>query len=92
MEAYRVRVVVTGKVQGVSYRAHAADAAKRLGVVGWVHNRIDGSVEVEAQGAQAAVEAFIAWCRVGPRAAQVTGVEIAPIPAIKGECEFRVRG
>ena len=46
----RVRAVITGRVQGVSYRASAAATARQLGLAGWVRNRHDGAVELEAQG------------------------------------------
>jgi len=67
-------VVVTGLVQGVSFRASMRDAALRHGVQGWVRNREDGSVEALVQGEEAQVEALIAWVEVGPPGARVTGV------------------
>jgi acylphosphatase len=71
----RVHLLVSGVVQGVSFRAYAADEARRLGLAGWVRNLPDGRVEAEAEGARAAVEALVAWCRRGPPAAQVDDVE-----------------
>jgi acylphosphatase len=71
----RVRLVISGRVQGVAFRAHAADAAARLGVTGWIANLSDGRVEAVAEGERPAVEAFVAWCHRGPRSARVDRVE-----------------
>ncbi len=71
-----VRLRITGRVQGVGYRAWAIDAAARLGVRGWVRNRADGSVEALVTGDEDAVAALIELCRQGPFAARVTDVSI----------------
>ena len=63
----RVRVRVTGLVQGVFYRQSTALEAARLGLSGAVRNLSDGSVELEAEGERSAVEALVAWCRRGRR-------------------------
>jgi len=80
MASTRVHVVVTGRVQGVAYRAGAVAEAQRLGLCGWVRNRFDGSVELEAEGPQQAVDTFMAWVRRGPPAAEVDEVEVTPAP------------
>ena len=86
----RARFRVTGGVQGVWYRQSAAEEANRLGLAGRVRNRADGSVEGVAEGARDAVEAFLRWCRRGPPAARVEGVE-AEWEAPAGEAgPFRV--
>ena len=72
-ERARVRIVVTGRVQGVAFRFHAVDEALRLGVTGWIRNLPDGRVEAVAEGPRSAVDAFAAWCRRGPRLASVDG-------------------
>ncbi|HEX9399957.1 MAG TPA: acylphosphatase [Anaeromyxobacter sp.] len=76
----RVHLVVSGVVQGVSFRAYAVDEARRLGLAGWVRNLPDGRVEAEAEGPRAAVEALVAWCRSGPPAANVDDVEVTWAP------------
>jgi acylphosphatase len=73
-----VDVVVTGRVQGVSFRAYAEQQAHRLGVRGWVRNEPDGSVGGHFEGDPAAVDAMVAWCREGPRLARVERVEVHP--------------
>lgn len=70
----RADIIVTGRVQGVFFRASAMEEAQRLGLLGFVRNLPDGSVEAVAEGERAQVDAFIAWCRTGPPNAQVTDV------------------
>ncbi len=72
-----LRLVITGRVQGVWYRESMRLEAERLGVAGWVRNRRDGSVEAVVQGESTAVRALIAWARIGPPAAEVAGIEIS---------------
>ncbi len=69
------RLRITGRVQGVGYRASLADEARRLGVDGWVRNRHDGSVEAHLQGDPAALDGLTTWARRGPRGARVATVE-----------------
>lgn len=70
------RLVITGKVQGVWYRASMAQEAQRLGVTGWVRNRADGSVEAMVAGTPEQVAAIMNWARRGPPAAQVEHVAV----------------
>lgn len=72
----RAHLVVTGRVQGVWYRASMRQEAERLGLAGWVRNRTDGAVEAEATGEADALDRLIAWARVGPPAARVTDVRV----------------
>jgi acylphosphatase len=76
-----VRAVVRGRVQGVGFRASAVHEARRLGLDGWVRNLPDGSVELEASGTPAAVDALVAWLGQGPRGARVTGVDVHAVAA-----------
>lgn len=75
-----VRLRITGTVQGVWYRASAVATARRLGVAGTVANAADGAVVATVAGTPAAVDAFVAWARVGPPAATVRGVEVTRLP------------
>lgn len=74
MKAVSLRI--RGRVQGVYYRGSAQDEAERLGIAGFAHNEPDGSVSAFAQGEDAAVDAFISWCRRGPSSAHVTSVDV----------------
>jgi len=82
----RVRAIVSGRVQGVCFRAYAHDKARELGVRGYVRNLWSGDVEIVAEGEDAAVDALIAWAWEGPPWAHVSGVDIELLPP--GE-EFR---
>jgi acylphosphatase len=84
----RVRAIVTGRVQGVAYRASTVEQARAHGLTGWVRNLADGSVELEAQGDEASVAALLAWCAHGPPAARVTDVEVDDCAVIEGERSF----
>lgn len=84
-------MVVRGRVQGVWFRQSTLREAERLGVDGWVRNRVDGTVEAWVQGDDAAVDALVAWCGHGPSRAEVTAVDVDDVaadPALRG---FAVR-
>jgi acylphosphatase len=87
----RVRVAITGRVQGVFFRASCAREARGLGLVGHVRNLPDGRVEAAFEGADADVDRMVEWCRLGPEHARVDAVEIvAEAPA--GDLGFTVTG
>ncbi|HVP59965.1 MAG TPA: acylphosphatase [Myxococcaceae bacterium] len=90
MERSAVHLVVLGRVQGVAFRARAVSEAARLGLTGWIRNRMDGTVEARAEGAPEAVEAFLDWCRRGPPAAQVEGVRVTKVPPTGLDRGFQV--
>jgi acylphosphatase len=85
----RVHVVVSGRVQGVFYRATCADTARRLELGGWVRNLPDGRVEAVFEGPEGRVDQMVEWCRRGPELAHVDLLEVVPEP-VAGEREFRV--
>lgn len=87
----RVYARVTGLVQGVGYRYFAMQLARRYGITGWVKNRDDGSVELEAEGADEAIEAFVERLGVGPRGADVAGVSVERRDPTNAEKTFVVR-
>lgn len=84
------RLRIRGRVQGVFFRNWTADRARSLGVRGWVRNRLDGSVELAAYGAEEAVEALTAACRTGPPAARVDRIDIEPLEDEGPPSGFRV--
>lgn len=83
-ERARVHLLVSGIVQGVSFRFYTVEEARRLGVAGWVRNLPDGRVEAEAEGDRRALDALVAFCRRGPPSAQVDDVE-ATWSAFRGD-------
>jgi acylphosphatase len=87
----RTRAIVSGRVQGVGFRASTVDEARGHGLTGWVRNRVDGTVELEAQGDEAGVTALLAWCAHGPPAARVTGVAVEERDVIPDEHGFLQR-
>lgn len=72
----RVKLLITGEVQGVFFRASALEQAQSLRVTGWVQNLPDGSVELVAEGPKYALDELIAWCKQGPPDAKVSEVFI----------------
>lgn len=71
---------VTGKVQGVWFRASTAEQAERLAITGWARNLPDGRVEVLACGEREKISELVAWLKVGPPLAQVTDVVYEELP------------
>lgn len=71
----RLHALVSGRVQGVYYRASTRERARELGLAGWVRNLPDGRVELCAEGPRPALEALERWCHQGPPAARVDGLE-----------------
>ena len=69
-------IVVTGRVQGVYYRATAKQMADILGLKGFVRNETDGSVYIEVEGAEEMTIKFIQWCHHGPDRAEVKYVSV----------------
>ncbi len=72
----RVHVWVSGRVQGVFFRAGARDVARRHGLTGFARNLPDGRVEVVAEGEEEDLRALVEYCRRGPPAARVDAVEV----------------
>ncbi|MGK7953998.1 MAG: acylphosphatase [Crocosphaera sp.] len=74
-----VRVFITGKVQGVGYRYSTVQEAQRLGIRGWVRNRLDGRVEAIFEGTEPLIEQMVQWCHQGPTSAKVTDVTVETV-------------
>jgi len=76
----RYRVLISGQVQGVNFRAACQRVAWQRGVAGWVRNTDDGRVEAVVEGPAEAVRHLLDWARHGPRLAVVTGVAVRAEP------------
>jgi len=72
----RVHAIVNGKVQGVGFRAFTQDQATQKGIVGWVRNREDGSVELEAEGPRAILDDFLKVLEQGPGLSRVEHITV----------------
>lgn len=86
----RAHVFISGRVQGVYYRASTRDAAAETDVDGWVQNLSDGRVEAVFEGPESAVENMVEWCHTGSPAAEVDDVNVE-YDAPEGEDGFRIR-
>ena len=71
----RAQVLISGRVQGVFYRAYTRDQARIRGLTGWVRNLPDGRVYAVFEGDREKIESILAWCRQGPQFAAVDEVE-----------------
>lgn len=72
-------IKVSGKVQGVFYRATTKAVADELGLKGFVRNEGDGSVYIEVEGEESVLEKFVTWCKQGPRMAVVDRLDVAEV-------------
>ncbi len=87
----RAHLMISGVVQGVTFRASTQEQALARGVKGWVTNLADGRVEAVFEGPTDAVEALVSWCHEGPPRARVDNVDVT-YEAARGEFEsFEVR-
>jgi acylphosphatase len=75
-EYVRAHAVVHGRVQGVFFRMETAKAAKKIGVFGWVKNRLDGSVEAVFEGDRSRVDQILKWCEKGPPLSEVKNLDV----------------
>lgn len=89
----RFRIFISGKVQGVFYRANTKLEAQKRGITGWVRNLPDGRVEAVFEGPSENVGDMVEWCRKGSSAAVVESVKIAEKKDISGAefTQFNIR-
>lgn len=86
----RARISVSGRVQGVGYRAFTVRAATERGLIGGVRNCEDGRVELEAEGAKDQIMSLIAALKVGPPASRVTDVRVEWVSATGRHTDFAI--
>ena len=89
-ETVRAHVLVSGRVQGVGFRAFTFRQAHAHGLVGWVRNLIDGQVETEVQGSKFSVDHFLEDLRRGPNLSNVEHVDLYWIEPGGGRNDFEV--
>ena len=82
----RWRFLIEGSVQGVGFRQSCRQRAIELGLCGWVRNLKDGSVEVQAEGGERALNELRLWCERGPSTASVSRVLFSKIPVTGHDC------
>lgn len=87
----RLHILISGRVQGVFFRAHTEETAKSLGLTGWVRNTENGDVETVAEGNHDQLEQFLQWCRNGPPSARVTTIRERWQPATGEFAGFGIR-
>ncbi len=71
-----LNIVVSGKVQGVFYRANTQLECQKLGICGFVRNESNGDVYIEAEGTQEQLDQLVKWCKIGPSKANVKEVVV----------------
>ena len=87
----QLHLVVSGRVQGVGFRASTYDEAQSLALKGWVRNLPGGEVEVVVEGKRENLEIFLAWAHIGPPGARVTDLRHQWSEATSEFYDFRIR-
>ncbi len=87
----QLRMIVSGRVQGVGFRYATVHEAEKLGLKGWVRNLPSGEVEIVAEGGEEALGMLVSWARRGPRAARVGSVHEEWSENLGHFAEFRIR-
>lgn len=91
MTQKRIRVMITGRVQGVGFRASCQRQAVALGLTGWVRNCWNGAVEAVFEGPADSVDRMVTWCRHGPPMAEVEGVSVTEVVDGAPHSSFSIR-
>nr|WP_300003037.1 acylphosphatase [Tissierella sp.] len=81
---------IFGRVQKVGFRFSILQKARQMNITGCVRNLRDGSVEVEAQGAESEIEKFVEWCKKGPPYSEVKKIIIEDIEVIEDSNKFEI--
>ena len=91
MASVRKRVLISGRVQGVNFRAYTRRAARQTDVYGWVRNLPDGRVEAVFEGDEEKVKSMLAWCQKGSPYGKVDDVVVLSEPATGEFTDFEIR-
>jgi len=86
----RAQVLISGRVQGVFFRAHTRDEARARGLKGWVRNLPDGRVAALFEGDKAVIDTMLTWCHKGPPYSHVDEVQVNWQPYVGDQEDFRV--
>ena len=86
-----VHVMITGRVQGVWFRANTRQKAEQLGITGWVCNTRDGCVEAIFEGEENCVKEMVEWCHRGPPLAKIENVEVKNQSLTNGFDDFSIK-
>jgi len=84
-------VIISGRVQGIFFRANTQQKAEQLGIKGWVRNTSDGKVEAVFVGDKQKVDEIIKWCHQGPSMAEVENVEIEEKESTDEYSDFTIK-
>ena len=87
----KVHVIISGRVQGVWFRASTKSKAEQFGITGWVRNTSDGNVEAVFEGDEKIIEEILEWCNHGPPLAKVDNVEIKKQPSSNDFDQFFIK-
>jgi len=87
----RVHVIISGRVQGVWFRASTRDKAQQLGLKGWVKNTPEGNVEAIFEGEEKTVNEMLEWCNHGPPLAEVKNLDVKKQKPSNDLDEFHVK-
>ena len=87
----QIHVIISGRVQGVFFRAETKSEADSLGLTGWVRNLPTGAVEAVFEGPEAAVTTMVGWCRRGPAHARVDNLVVTERPFTGAFKDFQIR-
>ncbi len=87
----KLHAYISGRVQGVWYRASTQQTAKSLGIVGWVRNLTDGRVELVAIGDEVQLNKLLNWCYQGPEMAEVCDIDVSWSDALEVYNGFECR-
>ena len=87
----RINVIISGKVQGVWFRANTKQKAEQLGLTGWVRNTSDGNVEAVFEGGKNDIQEMLDWCHHGPPLSKVENVEVKNESPTNGFDSFSIK-